>query len=88
MSTIKLADCEHTLDARDANLGDSRFNDVRLANCRFQQVTLEGSVFDDVSFAGVAVRNGVYTGMTIEGIDVDALLCKWRSGQTAAAVAA
>ncbi len=84
MSSIRLCDCAHNIEATDADLGDSRFNDVRLANSQFVQVTLEGSRFEEVSFVGVSIKNGVYSGMTIEGIDVEALLARWRAGAEAA----
>jgi uncharacterized protein YjbI with pentapeptide repeats len=91
MSKIQLNDCEHVINASDANLASSRFEDVRLADCEFVQVTLENSHFRDVyldacafektSFAGVCIRNSLYTGMTIEGIEVDALLEAYRAAK-------
>lgn len=95
MSKIKLSDCEHVIDAADANLASSRFEDVRLAGSEFVQVTLESSRFRDVhldacafentSFAGASTRNCVYSGMTIEGIEVDALLSAYRAAQAVGA---
>lgn len=91
MSTIKLNDCEHSIDASDANLGESQFRDVCLTESRFSKVSLEASsfedvhmdscVFENVSFAGVKVVNGKYEGMTIDGFDVDTMLLAIRQQQ-------
>lgn len=88
MSIIKLDDCEHAIQASNANLGNSQFEDVRLADSTLEQVTFESSTFkevyfdqchfDRVSFAGVQITNGVYKGMRIDGIDVDELLAVYR----------
>lgn len=88
MSIIKLDDCEHAIHASNANLANSRLEDVRLAESTVEQVTFEGSTFkevyfdqsrfDRVSFAGVQITNGIYNGMSIDGIDVQELLTVYR----------
>jgi uncharacterized protein YjbI with pentapeptide repeats len=91
MSTIKMNDCEHTFDITNANLRSSRFEDVNLAETTFEAVTLEAAnfkdvhmdccVLDTVSLAGSTIRNGKYEGMTIDGIDVNAMLSLFRAQQ-------
>lgn len=94
MSIIKLDDCEHAIHASNANLANSQFEDVRLADSTIEQVTFESSTFKDVyfdqcrfdrvSFAGVQITNGVYNGMSIDGIDVNELLAVHRRSVIAA----
>jgi uncharacterized protein YjbI with pentapeptide repeats len=88
MSTITLKDCRHTIDASDANLSESRFEDSRMAQVVFRDLTLEGSSFsnvmlddcrfEQVSFAGVRIADCRYDGMTIDGIPVLDLLAAHR----------
>jgi len=89
MSTIKLNDCRHIIEASDANLSESRFEDSRMAHITFREMTLEGSSFtyvmmdncrfDHVSLTGVQLTNCRYEGMTIDGIPVLDLLAAHRS---------
>ena len=63
MSTLKLTDCHHVLEAFDANLAASRFREVSLARAelehatleqaRFKNVQLDGAQFEDCTFVGV-----------------------------------
>jgi len=88
MSTITLRDCRHTIDASDANLSESRFEDSRMAGVVFRDMTLQGSSFNNVmlddcrfeqvSFAGVRISQCRYDGMTIDGIPVLDLLAAHR----------
>lgn len=89
MSTIKLHDCQHDLDVSDVNLEGSRFSDVRLAESTFESATLEASKFTDVVFdtsvieksslVGVSIKDCEYDGMSIDGIEVTALLHAYRN---------
>jgi uncharacterized protein YjbI with pentapeptide repeats len=94
MSTIKLGDCEHIIEVRDANLEGSSFVDVSLAGvvisesslerARFKNVHLDGAVFEGVSLVGVVINNADCQRMTIDGIAVTDLLQAWRASQAAA----
>jgi uncharacterized protein YjbI with pentapeptide repeats len=100
MSTITLRDTVHSIEANDANLSFSKFDDVRLAestfnqvalaDSRFEDVFLDGSSFNRVSLVNVRITEGNYDGMTIDGIPVRALLETYRAtrgaGERAAAV--
>jgi uncharacterized protein YjbI with pentapeptide repeats len=98
MSTLKLTDCEHVIDASNANFGNSSFEDVRFADSRFNEVTfeaarfdsalLDGCHFDTVSMIGVSISNGRYDGMTIDGIAVTDLLEQYRRAHDANGTAA
>lgn len=93
MSIIKLADCQHSIEASDANFTNSRFDDVSLADSLFKEVTLassrfegvymDGCRFERVSLAGASITDGVYDGMTIEGISVTALLACYEAAHAA-----
>lgn len=90
MSTIKLSDCEHVVEASDANLAESVFEDVRLAGVRFAQVTFEGSkfvdshldgcVFTNVSLAGVTISDSHLDGLVINGIEIAPLIAAAHAG--------
>ncbi|MCW5667461.1 MAG: pentapeptide repeat-containing protein [Piscinibacter sp.] len=94
MKTLKLTDCHQVLEAFDANLSASKFREVSLAEtqvefatmerARFHNVHFAGAQFDECSFNGVALRGGNYAGMTIDGLDVEAMLAAQR-GQAAVA---
>lgn len=94
MSIIKLGDCEHVIEARDANLEGSSFIDVNLAGGIFSESSLEGArfenahmdraVFDGVSLAGATIRNANCQRMTIDGIAVSDLLEAWRASHATA----
>jgi uncharacterized protein YjbI with pentapeptide repeats len=93
MSTIKLKDCQHIIEASDANLSESRFEDTRMTKVVFREMTLEGSSFNNVllddssfeqvSFAGVRIADCRYDGMTIDGVPVLDLLAAHRQSLTA-----
>jgi uncharacterized protein YjbI with pentapeptide repeats len=90
MKTLKLNDCHQVLEAFDANLAASTFREVSLAEVqvefatmersRFHNVHFAGAQFDECSFSGVALRGGNYAGMTIDGLDVEAMLAQQRGG--------
>jgi uncharacterized protein YjbI with pentapeptide repeats len=94
MKTLKLTDCHQVLEAFDANLSTSTFREVSLAETRiefatmersrFNQVHFEGAQFDECTFTGVALRGGSYAGMTIDGVDVEAMLAASRTAQALA----
>jgi len=94
MSVIKLSDCQHQIDACDANFAASKFEDVRFADTSFERATLEGASFVDVhldgasfvrsNFGGVESVDGHYDGMTIEGFLVTEMLAKARAGEVGA----
>jgi uncharacterized protein YjbI with pentapeptide repeats len=89
MSVVKLTDCQRQINASEANLESSRFEDVRLCASRFHNATLErsqfesidmsGCTFDNVSFVNAKLNDCSYDGMTIEGIPVEALLLHYRN---------
>jgi uncharacterized protein YjbI with pentapeptide repeats len=88
MSVVKLTDCQRQINASDANLESSRFEDVRLCASLFQNATLEHSrfntidmsdcTFDEVNFANAKLSGCTYEGMTVEGISLEVLLQHYR----------
>ncbi|MCP3102888.1 pentapeptide repeat-containing protein [Myxococcus sp. K15C18031901] len=91
MSTINLNDAVHKIEASDSDLATSTFEDVRLTGSTFAEVALsqssftnvlfDGSTIKQASFVGVAITDSTYDGMTIDGIDVKALLETYRAAQ-------
>ena len=89
MSVIKLKDCQHTIEASDANLSESRFEDSSMTQVVFREMTLEGSrfesvlldkcSFEQVSFIDVRIVGCRYDGMTIDGVSVADLQAAHRS---------
>lgn len=76
----------HQADIRDSrfddvNLANSTFNNVSLGGAKFSDVNTSNTVFENISFKNAKFSNADYTGMTIEGILVDELLTSYRSGE-------
>jgi uncharacterized protein YjbI with pentapeptide repeats len=75
--------------AHDADLSSSTFRNVKLEGACFQDVNLKTSQFADVAFTGSTIRNvcfghvaildGNYDGMTIDGILATDLLSAYES---------
>lgn len=63
-----------TVEAVDAGLADSVFDDVDLSRARFRNVNLSGATFRDVDFSGVSIEDARIDGMTILGTPVRELL--------------
>lgn len=67
------------IDARNADLSGSAFDDVNLSASEFNNIDLSGTTFDDVNMTGVAFRNIDRTGMTIDGVSVEALFAAYEA---------
>jgi uncharacterized protein YjbI with pentapeptide repeats len=88
MSTMPIRDAAFKVDANEANLACSTFEDVRLSESTFKQVTFQDAKFEDVIFDGCTLRRvslanvniaeAHYEGMTIEGISVKEMLELYR----------
>ena len=66
------------VEAVDAGLAGSVFDDVDLSRARFRNVNLSGATFRDVDFSGVSIEDARIDGMTILGIPVGELLEAYR----------
>jgi len=89
MKPLKLTDCQQVLEAFDANLAKSTFREVSLAGSyvefstlegtRFNNVSFDGAQFEECSFVGAAMRSGCCAGMTIDGVQVEALMAAYHA---------
>jgi uncharacterized protein YjbI with pentapeptide repeats len=89
MSVARISDCQRQINASEANLEASRFDDVRLGasrfhnamldRCTFDTIDMSGCTFENVTFTNARLIDCSYEGMTIEGIPVELLLQHYRS---------
>jgi DNA-binding MarR family transcriptional regulator len=63
-----------TLDVQNANLAQSRFDDVNLRASAFNNVALADATFVNVSLKNVSIMDANLTGMTINGMLVSDLI--------------
>jgi uncharacterized protein YjbI with pentapeptide repeats len=83
--TVRLSAVRDRIEARDAGLDGSLFEDVSLAGARFADVNLAGSVLVNVDLRDVRIADAALDRMTIDGVPVTALLAAWdalRQGRT------
>lgn len=71
---LEIKSRRETLDVQNANLAQSRFDDVNLRASAFHNVALADATFVDVSFKNVSISDANLTGMTINGLLVSDLI--------------
>jgi predicted enzyme related to lactoylglutathione lyase len=76
---MKLHQVRERLDAQDADLSGSRFDDVNLQQAVFNNVNLREARFSDVNLTRVTIENANLSHMTILGVPVTELFAAWRS---------
>ncbi|HVT10506.1 MAG TPA: VOC family protein [Polyangia bacterium] len=76
---MKIQGTREQLDAQDADLASSRFDDVNLADAIFQNVNLRGARFSDVNLTGASIDDANLSQMTLFGVPVSEMLAAWRS---------
>lgn len=89
---MKLHKAIERLDANDANLSGSVFENVNLAGARFHDVRLSGVIVEnadmagaqisDVNLTGASIKSGHTDGMTINGIAVADLFAAYRTANS------
>jgi hypothetical protein len=77
--------------AKQADIGESRFDDVNLANstfhnvnmasAKFEDINLADATFENINFSNVKLSNANYEGMTIDGYLVEELLAAHKATQ-------
>jgi len=72
--SIQIKDRTQTLDVQNANLAQSRFDDVNLRASAFKNVALADATFVNVNFKNVSLRDVNLIGMTINGVLVSDLI--------------
>ena len=79
---MKLHKVRQQLDAQDANLAGSRFDDVNLHQALFNNVNLREAKFSDVNFSHASIDDANLSHMAINGVLVSDLLAAYwsRSG--------
>jgi uncharacterized protein YjbI with pentapeptide repeats len=65
------------IDARDAGLASSVFDDVNLAGSTFTNVNLSGARFRDIDLSHVEIAESCVEGMRINGILVTEMLAAY-----------
>jgi uncharacterized protein YjbI with pentapeptide repeats len=68
--TIKLKGSRQQVDAADANMSGSSFNDVNLSDATFNDVNLAGATIDNVNMSGCHMRNVNLSGLQISGANL------------------
>lgn len=53
MKSLKLINCHTPLDAFEANLSNSRFQEISLVRSTFKEVQMDDIQFEECSFSGV-----------------------------------
>lgn len=91
MSNIKLSNCQHQIDAYDAefsgskfefvNLSSSNLENVTLKKCKFLNVDFDDAAFLNAIFQNVVISGGKYEGMTIDGFSVVEMLAHAKDRQ-------
>lgn len=76
---MKLHHTREQLDAQNADLSASRFDDVNLQQAVFNNINLREARFSDVNLTRVTIENANLSHMTILGVPVAELFAAWRS---------
>lgn len=76
---MKLHQVRERLDAQDADLSGSCFDDVNLQQAVFNNINLREARFSDVNLTRVTIENANLSHMTILGVPVAELFAAWRS---------
>jgi uncharacterized glyoxalase superfamily protein PhnB len=71
---MKINNSREPIQAKDSNFADSGFSNVNLAGALFDNVNLAGATFNDVNLSRVRITAANTTGMTINDVDVSALV--------------
>ena len=89
---MKIDNIREALDARNSDLTESHFTNVKLARAKFDDanmrsaqftnVALADSEFVDVDLTGVSIKNANLAGMKINGILVTDLLSAYQNHVT------
>ena len=66
---MKIHDTKETLQATNADLARSEFDDVNLQDARFKNVNLSNATFTDTNFRGANFKNLNLTNVEIEACD-------------------
>lgn len=74
---MKITNQTDRIEARDAGLAGSVFEDVDLQDARFRDVSLARATFENVNLEGVRITDANLTGATIEGVQVSDLFAAW-----------
>ncbi|MBK7643914.1 MAG: pentapeptide repeat-containing protein [Planctomycetes bacterium] len=76
---MKLHKTRERIEAENANLADSSFDDVNLRGASFTNVNLSAVRLENVNLSGATIRQANLSGMRIEGVLVSELLAAYRS---------
>ena len=71
---MEIKDTRARINASNAALSGSSFDDVNLASSSFRNADLSGAHFEDVNLSGVVIENADVSGMKIMGVPVQALI--------------
>jgi uncharacterized protein YjbI with pentapeptide repeats len=74
-----IRDTRDRIEAQNAGLAGSVFDDVNLKDARFENVNLSGAVFNNINMSGVKLTNLDIHGMMIEGILVEDLFAAFEA---------
>ncbi len=74
---MELKDTVEQLDASNAKLFQSVFDDVNLENSTFTNTNLSNAKLSNVNLSGVEILDANLTGMTVNGIQVSDLLAAY-----------
>jgi len=82
MTNWRVTDCDFSNALiYDTWMGDSKFYDTGLENGEFHFVDFSNSTFAGGSFQNCKIENCALSGMTVDGIDVEAALDFYRDHQ-------
>ena len=81
MAQIPLRNSAFQLDAFDADLTDSRFEDCLLAGARFKYASFEGAAFELVRWDRTQMKNVSFDGASLERVSL--VNCAIRHGRYA-----
>jgi len=76
---MKIANVTEQIEATDAGLAGSTFDDVNLSAASFANVNLTAARFRDVNMTDVSIDQANLTGMTIRGVLVDDLFAAYEA---------
>ena len=79
--TIDLKNTRDPIEAVNAALSQSKFDDVNLSNSRFSNVNLTNARLENVNMTGVAIDNVNLTDMTIRGVKVMDLFAAYENAK-------
>ena len=76
---MELKHTKQRVEAVDADLSGSVFENVNLSGAKFNNVNLAGITITDANFSGASISHCRLDGTTIEGIAVGDLLAAYRA---------